>query len=96
MKPGHPSISNTIRTFYSLEELEQEYDQTNSDEEEEILGRINELQLQCNMETLGESPLIVPELAGSGGGVPEAHPQTQTNYGSQIESSDDEETLRYR
>jgi len=46
-----------VRTFYSLEELEQEYDQANSEEEEKILGRVNELQLQCNIETSGESPL---------------------------------------
>jgi len=49
-----------------------------------------------NMGTLGESPLIIPESAGSGSEVPKAHPQTQTNYDSQITSSDDEETLWYR
>ena len=43
IKPGYPSISNMVRMFYSREELEQEYDQANSEEEEEILGRINEL-----------------------------------------------------
>jgi len=38
MKPRYASISNMVRTFYSLEELQQEYDKANSKEEEEILG----------------------------------------------------------
>jgi len=42
-KPGYPSSSNMVRTFYSLEELGKEYDQANSEEEDEILERINEL-----------------------------------------------------
>ena len=42
-----------------------------------------------------ESPLIIPELVGSNSEVPEADPQTQTNYDSQMPSSDEEETLRY-
>ena len=54
-KPGYPSISNMVRTFYSLEELEKEYAQANSEEEDEILEKINQLQLQCNMETTGET-----------------------------------------
>jgi len=44
-KPGYPSISNMVRTFYSLEELEKEYNQANSAEEDEILEKINQLQL---------------------------------------------------
>jgi len=44
----------------------------------------------------GESPLIRAESAGFGSGVPEAHPQTQTNYGSQMVSSDDGVTPWYR
>jgi len=44
-----------VRTFYSLEELEKEYDQANSKEEDEILDKINQLQLQCNMEATGEA-----------------------------------------
>jgi len=53
-----------VRTFYSLEELEKECDQAQSSKEEEILERINELKLQCNMETSEESqPLIVQESA---------------------------------
>jgi len=44
-----------VRMFYSLEELKQEYDQANSKEVDVILGRINKLQLQCNMATSGES-----------------------------------------
>ena len=31
-KPGYPSITNMVRTFYSLEELEKEYVQANSEE----------------------------------------------------------------
>ena len=42
-KPGYPSIANMVRTFYSLEELEKEYDQANSEEEAEILDKINHL-----------------------------------------------------
>ena len=83
-KPGYPSISNTIRTFYSLEELEREYDQANSEEEDEILERINQLQLQCNMEAIGEpsqqNPLVVQDSALSG--THDAHPETQTNFDS--------------
>jgi len=87
-KPRYPSVSNMVRTFYSLEELEKEYDQVDSSEEEEILERINELQLECNMKTSGESQsLIVQESAGSGSGAPEAHLETQTNYDSHMASS---------
>ena len=64
-----------IRTFYSLGELEKEYDQANSEEEDEILERINKLQLQCNMEATGESsqhPLVVQDSIISGSGTPKA------------------------
>ena len=84
-----------VRTMYSSEELEQEYDQANSDEEEAILQQMNELQLQCNMESSGESPIIVPDSVGSGSGAPEADPLTQSNYDGHMASSHDEESLRY-
>ena len=54
-KPGYPSISNMVRTLYSLEEIERECDQANSEEDDEISERIDQLQLQCNMEATGES-----------------------------------------
>jgi len=39
-----------VSTMRTIEDLEQEYDQANSSEEEQILEKINELLLQCNME----------------------------------------------
>ena len=40
-------------------------DQANSEKEDEILDKINQLQLQCNMETTGETshgnPLVVQD-----------------------------------
>ena len=69
-----------VRTFYSLEELEKEYDQANSKEEDEILDKINQLQLQCNMEAAAETsqgnPLVVQDSAQSG--APEVRPESQT------------------
>ena len=91
-------MSNMVRTFYSLEELEKEYDQANSEEEDEILERINQLQLQCTMETTGETsqgnPLIVQDSAQSG--APEAQPDSQTQLDSHMASSDEEEAQCYR
>jgi len=49
-KPGYPFISNMVITMHTIEDLEQEYDQANSSEEEKNLEKINQLQLQYNME----------------------------------------------
>jgi len=73
-KFGYPSISNMVSTMHTIEDLEQEYDQANSSEEEKILEKINQLQLQCNMERSNE---IVPDSAESGVGHPEANPDPQ-------------------
>ena len=87
-----------VRTFYSLEELGKEYDQANSEEKDEILEKINQLQLQCNMEATGETslgnPLIVQDSAQSG--AREVQPNSQTQLDSQMASSDEEEAQRYR
>jgi len=39
-----------VITMHTIEDLEQEYDQANSSEEEKNLEKINQLQLQYNME----------------------------------------------
>jgi len=44
-KPGYPSISNMVSTMRTIKDLEHEYDQANSSEEEQILEKINQLQL---------------------------------------------------
>jgi len=51
-----------VSTMHTIEDLEQEYDQANSSEEE----KINQLQLQCNMERSNE---IVPDSAESEVGI---------------------------
>jgi len=58
----------------TIEDLEQEYDQANSSEEEKILDKINQLQLQCNME---RSTDVIPDSAESGIGPLEVHPDPQ-------------------
>ena len=90
-KPGFPSITNMVRTFQTLEELEEAYNQATSDEETEILNRINELQLQCNMEDSG----IVPETQESGQAGQQIETEVQSRMNEQPESSD-EEAHRYR
>jgi len=42
-KSGYPFISNMVSTMRTIEDLEHEYDQANSSEEEEILEKINQL-----------------------------------------------------
>jgi len=42
-KSGHPSISNMVITMHTIEDLEQEYGQANSNEEEKILDKTNQL-----------------------------------------------------
>ena len=94
-KPGFPSITNMVRTFQTLEELEEAYNQANTDEETEILNRINELQLQCNMESREDSGQIIPETQESGRRPPEVQPEITSHYDEHMESSD-EESQRYR
>ena len=92
-KPGYPSITNMVSTMRTIEDLEQEYDQANSSEEENILEKINQLQLQCNMERSNE---IIPDSAESEVGHPEANPNPQNTPHRDIASSDEEEASRYR
>ena len=73
-KPGYPSISNMVSTMRTIEDLENEYNQAESSEDERILEQINQLQLQCNMEGSGE---MIPDSADSGIGQPEANPHPQ-------------------
>jgi len=77
----------------TIEDLEQEYDQANSSEEEKILEKINQLQLQCNMERSNE---IVPNSAESGVGHPESNADPQNTPHRDIASSDEDEASRYR
>jgi len=92
-KPGYSSISNMVSTLRTIEDLENEYDQANSSEEEKILEKINQLQLQCNME---RSTDLVPDSAESGMGPLEAIPNPQNTPQRDIASSDEEEASRYR
>jgi len=67
-KLGYPSISNMVSTMCTIKDLEQAYDQANSSEEDIILEKINQLQLQCNMERSNE---LVPDSVESGIGHPD-------------------------
>ena len=89
-KPGYPSISNMVSTMRTIEELEQD-DQANSSEEDKILEKINQLQLQCNMEWSNE---LAPDSAESGVRHPEPNPQNTPHR--DIASDDEAEASRYR
>jgi len=82
-----------VSTLRTIEDLENEYDQANSSEEEKILEKINQLQLQCNMDRSTE---LVPDSAESGIGPLEANPNPQNTPQRDIASSDEEEASRYR
>ena len=77
----------------TIEDLEHEYDQANSSEAEQILEKINQLQLQCNMERSND---LVPDSAESGIGQPEADPHPQNTPPQDVASSEEEEVSRYR
>ena len=80
-----------VTTMCTIEDLEQGYDQANSSEEDKILKKINQLQLQCNMERSNE---LVPDSAESGIGHPEPNPQNIPHR--DIASDDEAEASRYR
>jgi len=86
-KPGYPSISNMVSTMPTIKDLEQVYDQANCSQEEKILDKINQLQLQCNMERSTED---VPGLAESGIRPLEVNPNRQNTPQRDIASSDEE------
>jgi len=92
-KPGYPFINNMVSTMRAIEDLEQEYDQANSSDEEKILDKINQLQLQCNME---RSTDVILDSAESGIGPLEVNPDPQNTPPRDIASSDEEEASRYR
>jgi len=92
-KPGYPSISNMVSTMRTIKDLEQEYDQANSSEEKKILDKINQLQLQCNIE---RSTDVIPDSAELGIGPLEVNPNPQNTPQRDIASSDEEEASRYR
>jgi len=77
----------------TIEDLEQEFDQANSSEEEKILDKVNQLQLQCNIERSTE---VVPDSAESAIGPLEVNPNPQNTTQRDIASSDEEEASRYR
>ena len=62
-------MSNIVRTFYPLEELEKEYVDVNSSSEQEILQTMDDIQLQRNMNTSISSAKPNPSLEASGLGT---------------------------